>query len=213
MVRRFLLGIIVVLFASCDSGHQYTTLSPNANVVVLGDSLTYGTGAADGEDYVSLLSADTGWKITNAGVPGNTSADGLSRLDGLLALHDDGIQKIDLLIVELGGNDFLKHVPETETMRNLNEILVQTKVRNIQTVLIAIPKFSPIGAAFGNLEDHPLYERLADETNTPLVESVFSDVLAKNSLKADPIHPNADGYRVVAADLKSALSDFGFLKN
>ncbi|HBA08609.1 MAG TPA: arylesterase, partial [Methylotenera mobilis] len=76
MVKRFLLGIIVVLFASCDSGHQYKTLSPNANVVVLGDSLTYGTGAADGEDYVSLLSADTGWKITNAGVPGNTSADG-----------------------------------------------------------------------------------------------------------------------------------------
>ncbi|WP_036303032.1 GDSL-type esterase/lipase family protein [Methylotenera sp. L2L1] len=213
MVRGFLLGIIVVLFAACDSGHQFTTLSANANVVVLGDSLTYGTGAADGEDYVSLLSADTGWKMMNAGVPGNTSADGLSRLDGLLASHDDGSQKIDLLIVELGGNDFLKHVPETETVRNLNAILTQSKARNIQTVLIAIPKFSPIGAAFGNLEDHPLYEKLADQTNTPLIDSVFSDVLAKNSLKADPIHPNADGYRIVATDLKSALSDFGFLKN
>jgi acyl-CoA hydrolase len=58
-----------------------------------------------------------------------------------------------------------------------------------------------------------LYEKLANETNTPLVESVFSDVLGKNSLKADPIHPNADGYRMVAQDLKGALSDFGFLKN
>jgi lysophospholipase L1-like esterase len=58
----------------------------------------------------------------------------------LLAPHDDGTQKIDLLIVELGGNDFLKHVPETETLRNLNAILAQSKARNIQTVLIAIPK-------------------------------------------------------------------------
>ncbi|MDO9150376.1 MAG: GDSL-type esterase/lipase family protein [Methylotenera sp.] len=213
MVRGFLLSIIVVLFSACDSGHQFTTLPANASVVVLGDSLTYGTGAGDGEDYVSLLTADTGWNIINAGVPGNTSADGLSRLDALLASHDDGIQKIDLLIVELGGNDFLKHVPETETVRNLNAILAQSKVRNIQTVLIAIPKFSPIGAAFGNLQDHPLYEKLADETETPLIEGVFSAVLAKNSLKADPIHPNANGYRIVAADLKSALSDFGFLKN
>jgi acyl-CoA hydrolase len=213
MARGFLLAIIVVLFAACDSGRQFTTLPANANVVVLGDSLTYGTGAGNGEDYVSLLSADTGWNIINAGVPGNTSADGLGRLDALLASHDDGIQKIDLLIVELGGNDFLKHVPETETVRNLNAILAQSKVRNIQTVLIAIPKFSPIGAAFGNLQDHPLYEKLADETETPLIEGVFSAVLAKNSLKADPIHPNANGYRIVAADLKSALSDFGFLKN
>lgn len=213
MFKGLLLAIIAVFIGACSSDHQFHTLSANANVVILGDSLTYGTGAADGEDYVSLLSTETGWKIMNAGVPGNTSADGLSRLDDLLAPHDDGSQKIDLLIVELGGNDFLKQVPEAETVRNLNTILTQTKARNIQTVLIAIPEFSPIGAAFGNLEDHPLYEKLAEETNTPLVESIFSDVLAKNSLKSDPIHPNAQGYRVVATELKAALSDFGFLKN
>ncbi|PPC83795.1 MAG: arylesterase [Methylotenera sp.] len=213
MRKFFLFGIVLACLVACGASHQFNALSANANVVILGDSLTYGTGAAHGEDYVTLLTAETGWKIMNAGVPGNTSADGLSRLDELLASHDEGAQKIDLLIVELGGNDFIKKIPEAETIRNLNEILAQTKARNIQTVLIAIPEFSPISAAFGNLEDHPLYKKLTNETNTPLVENIFSDVLAKNSLKSDPIHPNAQGYRLVANELKAALSDFGFLKN
>ncbi len=213
MIKGFLLGVGLLLLTACSGSQQFTALSANANVVALGDSLTYGTGAADGEDYVSLLSSSTGWNIINAGVPGNTSADGLERLDALLASHDDGAQKIDLLIVELGGNDFLRHIPEAETVRNLSAILAKSKARSINTVLIAIPKFSPIGAALGNLEDHPLYEKLAEQTNTPLVEDVFSDVLAKNSLKADPVHPNAYGYRIVASGLKSALSDFGLLKH
>ena len=211
MFKKITLAVFALLLIACDSGHKFTTLSHNANVVILGDSLTYGTGAAQGEDYVSLLTTDTGWQIVNAGVPGNTSAQGLGRLGALLAAHDSGTQKIDLLIVELGGNDFLGRMPETETVRNLSEIIAQTKARNIQAVLVAIPKFSPIGAAFGSLEDHPLYEKLAEDTNTPLIEGVFSNVLAKNSLKADPIHPNGEGYRIVATDMKKALSDFGFL--
>jgi len=213
MIKGFLLGVGLLLLTACSGSQQFTALSANANVVALGDSLTYGTGAADGEDYVSLLSNSTGWSIINAGVPGNTSAEGLERLDALLASHDNGTQKIDLLIVELGGNDFLHHIPESETVRNLSAILTKSKARNINTVLIAIPKFSPIGAALGNLEDHPLYEKLAEQTKTPLVENVFSEVLGKNSLKADPVHPNAEGYRIVASGLKKSLSDLGLLKH
>jgi acyl-CoA hydrolase len=55
-------------------------------------------------------------------------------------------------------------------------------------------------------------KNLAEETDTPLIEDLFSDVLAKNSLKADPIHPNAAGYRLVATELQNALIDLGFLK-
>lgn len=213
MIKNVLLGAILLLLVACSGGQQFSALSANANVVALGDSLTYGTGAANGEDYVSLLSSSTGWSIINAGVPGNTSAEGLERLDALLAAHDNGTQKIDLLIVELGGNDFLHHIPESETVRNLSVILTKSKARNINTVLIAIPKFSPIGAALGSLEDHPLYEKLAEQTKTPLVENVFSEVLGKNSLKSDPVHPNAEGYRMVASGLKKSLADLGLLKH
>lgn len=195
-----------MLITACGNGQQYSALPAKSTVVILGDSLTYGTGAGKDQDYASMLASNTGWNIINAGVPGNTSSDGLERLPELLGAH-----KIDLLIVELGGNDFLRKLPEAETTSNLKAILAQVKARKIQTVLLAIPEFSPIGAAFGNLSDHPLYEKLAKETDTPLVEDVFSDVLANTSLKTDAIHPNAEGYRVVEDNLRKSLIKMGFL--
>ncbi|MDP3743312.1 MAG: GDSL-type esterase/lipase family protein [Methylotenera sp.] len=213
MVKKSIIIVFVsILLAACGREQPYTALPVNANVVILGDSLTYGSGAGRGEDYASILAINTRWNVINAGVPGNTSANGLARLPELFADHDTGEQIIDLLIVELGGNDFLKKVPEVETASNLKAILKQAKAKGIQTVLLAIPEFSPVGAAFGNLSDHSLYATLAEETETPLVEEVFTEVLARNSLKADPIHPNADGYRMVEANLRNALLKLGFLK-
>jgi acyl-CoA hydrolase len=202
----FVIVLFAMLITACGNGQQYSALPAKSTVVILGDSLTYGTGAGKDQDYASMLASNTGWNIINAGAPGNTSSDGLERLPELLEAH-----KIDLLIVELGGNDFLRKLPEAETTSNLKAILAQVKARKIQTVLLAIPEFSPISAAFGNLSDHPLYEKLAKETDTPLVEDVFSDVLANSSLKTDAIHPNAEGYRVVEDNLRKALIKMGFL--
>lgn len=204
---------ISISVVACGRDYRYNPLPTTSNIVILGDSLTYGTGAAKGEDYASILARNTGWNVVNEGVPGNTSSDGLARLPDLLEAHEVGEQKIDFLIIELGGNDFLKRVPEDETVKNLKAILIQAKANSIQTALLAIPEFSPVGAAFGNLSDHPLYEKLAKETGTPLIEDLFSNVLAKNRLKADPIHPNAEGYRMVENDLREALIDLGFLRD
>lgn len=195
-----------MLVVACGSERHYPTVPAKSTVVILGDSLTYGTGAGQGEDYASMLASNTGWNVINAGVPGNTSLDGLERLPALLDGH-----KVDLLIIELGGNDFLQHLPEAETMHNLRAILAQAKANGIQTVLLAIPKFNPIGAAVGSLSDHPLYERLAEDTGTPLIGDVFSYVLEKKGLKADQIHPNAEGYRIVEVHLRNALIKLGFL--
>lgn len=203
---------LLVSVTSCGKEYRYVPLPTTSNIVILGDSLTYGTGADKGEDYASILASDTGWNVVNAGVPGNTTSDGLARLTDLLEARKAGELKIDFLIIELGGNDFLKRVPEEETVKNLKAILMQAKANSIQTALLAIPEFSPVGAAFGNLSDHPLYEKLAKETGTPLIEDLFSDVLAKNSLKADYIHPNAEGYRIVESNLREALTELGFLR-
>src|SRR5512139_2848744 len=110
MIKKILVIAFAVLLAACGGERPYSALPANANVVILGDSLTYGTGAGKGEDYASILTASTGWNIINAGVPGDTSANGLERLPDLLTGQDAGGQRIDLLIVELGGNDFLSHV-------------------------------------------------------------------------------------------------------
>lgn len=176
-------------------------------MLILGDSLSYGTGANQGEDYPTLLAGTTGWQIINAGIPGDTSAGGLARLPDLLAAH-----KPKLLIVALGGNDFLQHLPNSQTDANLRAILAQAKGQGIVTTLVAIPELSPIRAAVGSLSDHPLYEKIAEETATPLVEDVFSEVLSDNALKADQVHPNAAGYKEASKRMLAELEKLGFVK-
>lgn len=203
----FILVCLVLLSSACGKQPQYANLPAKSTVVILGDSLTHGTGANKGEDYASILATNTGWNIINAGVPGNTSLNGLERMPAILQEHE-----IDLLIIELGGNDFLQRLPEQETVNNLKAILAQAKAKRIQTILLAVPEFSPMGAAFGNLSDHALYAKLAQESDIPLIEKVFTDVLATNALKADSIHPNAEGYVMVEANLRQSLIKLGFLK-
>jgi acyl-CoA hydrolase len=116
-----------------------------------------------------------------------------------------------LLIVELGGNDLLHQTSPTEITQNLNSILGLAKAQGIQAILVAIPEISALKAALGSLSDHPLYEKLAKETNTPLIADVFSDVLSDRALKADQIHANAKGYAVVSEKFGEKLKELGLL--
>lgn len=195
-----------VLMAACSSDEKHAAIPQGATVLILGDSLSYGTGANAGEDYPTLLAKKTGWKIINEGVPGDTSAGGLERLPNLLTQYQP-----QLLMVELGGNDLLRQVPPSQITANLKEILSLAKTQNVKTILIAIPEISALRAAVGNLADHPLYENLAKETATPLIADVFSQVLSDRDLKADQIHPNAQGYVEVGNQLDEKLKELGFV--
>ena len=197
-----------MLFLATCGGEKpkYATIAQGATVLILGDSLSYGTGADQGEDYPSLLTKATGWNIINEGLPGDTTAGGLTRLPALIEQHQP-----KFLIVELGGNDFLHQISPVVTKQNLTDILGLAKAQSIQTVLVAIPAFSPLKATFGNLSDHTLYEEIAKETNTPLITDVFSDVLSDRASKADQIHPNAQGYVEVGRQMGEKLKELGFL--
>jgi len=203
MKNLFYIFFLTFSLLACRA-EKVPAIPVGTTVLILGDSLSYGTGANKNEDYPTLLGAHTGWNIVNAGVPGDTTADGLARLPDLLNEHQP-----KLLMIELGGNDFLHGVPVGQTIANLNKIISQAKSKNITTVLIAIPEFKPLKAAMGGLSDHPLYEKMADETKTFLIEDTFSEVLSKNSLKADYIHPNAQGYRAVEEKMRESLTELG----
>ena len=205
-MRQLCLFLLVALLAGCGAQKQ-AAVPTGATVLVLGDSISYGTGADTGEDYPHLLAGDTGWRIINAGVPGDTSADGLARLPALLDQHAPR-----LLLVELGGNDFLKHLPRAETAANLEAILTLSRKRGIPAVLLGIPRPNLFGAAVGRLGDDPIFEEIASDTNTPLIGGVVGDVLSSRELKSDPVHPNAAGYRRLAAGLREALKGLGFLR-
>ncbi len=206
-VFRYSFLLLFFLLAACGTEERHPALPAGATVLVLGDSLSYGTGASRGEDYPSLMADMTGWNVINAGVPGDTTADGLERLPGLLETHQPR-----LVVVELGGNDLLRHLPEAQVHTNLQAILAAIRARDIPAVVLAAPRPSAFGAAMGRLADAPLYGGLGEGEGGSVIPDILSEVLSDAALKADPIHPNAAGYRQVAVKLYEALLERGFVQ-
>lgn len=194
---------LVFLLSGCGGKKPYTPLPPNTVVLALGDSITYGTGASQGEDYPARLAALTGWQVVNAGVPGDVAAGGRERLPGLLAEHHPR-----LVIVELGGNDFLRKTEPAVIKMQLDAILTEIKAAGVPVVVIGVPRPSLIGVVSG-LNADPLYKELAKQHQAVLVEEVLPKVLSDPALKSDQIHPNAEGYAVLTREVHAALVHAG----
>lgn len=172
-------------------------------MLALGDSLTFGYGANPGESYPAQLQKLTGWNIVNGGVSGDTSAQALARLPELLQ------NRPKLVIIGIGGNDFLRKVPEEQTRANIAKIIETVQKENIPAVLVGVPHIT-LGALFGHLSDHPLYEDLSEEYGTPLFGGAWAEILGDNDLKSDQIHANGKGYRRFAEKLSDFLHTQGF---
>jgi acyl-CoA hydrolase len=205
-MRRFLLTIFLLSLAACSSSPRFTPLPAGTPVLAFGDSVTYGTGAGPGEDYPSRLAARTGWVITNAGIPGDTASGAKSRIREAIEQNRPAV-----VLVELGGNDFLRRRADSEIKEDLRFILAAVREAGAVPVLVAVPRFSVLSVAIGALRDSEIYAELAKEEKVPLVKSVFSDVLSDPSLKADQIHPTAEGYRKLAEGIGNALVKEGLL--
>ena len=161
--------------------------SPGETIICFGDSLTEGVGAGEGEDYPSVLSRELVLPIINAGARGDTTALALQRIETVLS------QNPRLVIIFLGGNDFLRQVPREETRKNLEAI-----VRRIQGsgAMAAIA-----GMRLGLFTDEyaPIFEETADRFGALYIPAVMKGILSDAKLRSDPIHPNVAGYRLVAA--------------
>ncbi|OFN87401.1 arylesterase [Neisseria sp. HMSC064E01] len=204
--RKFLTYTSVLLLAACGgkSGKKQTKIAAGNTVLALGDSLTYGYGASPAESYPAQLQKLTGWDIINGGISGDTSAQALSRLPALLQ------RKPKLVLISIGGNDFLRKLPEAETRNNIAETIESVQKENTPAILVGVPHLS-VGALFGHLSDHPLYQELAEQYKIPLFEGAWSEILSDEKLKSDQIHANAAGYRIFAEKLERFLREEGFL--
>ena len=194
----------LILLSGCDEESPHTTLHPGSVVLAFGDSVTYGTGAGRGEDYPSRLAQSSGWTVINAGVPGDTAEQARERIEPLLDEHSPS-----LVIVSLGGNDFLRQRPPVAVKEDLRAIVQAVRGAGALPVLVAVPRLSLLRATIGALADSPIYAELAEEEGLLLVEGVFSAVLSEEALRADPIHPNAAGYQKFSAGLFDALHEAG----
>lgn len=207
IARLRLLLLAVVILAGCGNPAQLATLPAGSAVLAFGNSITYGSGAGPGDDYPGHLAAISGWQVHNAGIPGETAEEARGRIGTLLAQTRPA-----LVIVESGGNDFLRRRPEALVKEDLRAIVASIRAAGAQVVLVAVPKFSLLGAATGRLPDSPIYAELTGEEKLPLVEGVLAAVLSDPALKADPIHPNASGYHKLAEGVAEQLTRVGLLK-
>ena len=204
--RHFLLLTAAALAACGKKAPKHNALPRGSAVLALGDSLTYGYGANPTESYPARLAELTGWAISNGGVSGDTSAQALARLPELLREHTPR-----LVIISIGGNDFLRRQPENETRTNIRAIIQACKAAGAETLLVGVPGVG-VGAALGYPGDHPLYADLAKAENVPYYANGWSQILGKDALKSDQIHPNAAGYAEFARGLTAYLKENGWLR-
>ena len=197
-----IMAAAVLASAGCSrSQPELPVLETNATVLAFGDSITRGSGAGVRESYPVVLGELIGRRVVNAGKAGELSRDGLKRLPGLLASYSPR-----LVILTHGGNDLLRLMDQRETEENLRQMILIVQRHGVSLVLVGVPApgimLSPPG----------LYKNLAEQFNLPYEDDVLSYIYRRTSLKSDPIHPNARGYRKLAQSLAALLRESGALQ-
>lgn len=196
-VLAFIGLALLAAFWSLRSGTPHA-IKPTAGerVIAFGDSLVEGVGASTGRDVVSLLSARVGVPILNAGRSGDTTGTALARLDSAVLSRNPRV-----VIVVLGGNDFLRRIPHEETFANLDAIVGRIRGRGAAVILVGLS----VGVFTNTHSDR--YEDLARRTSSGLVPDILAGILGHPDLMADQIHPNDRGYRMMADRIEPALRD------
>jgi len=167
------------------------------NIVCFGDSITYGTGAKQGMDYPSQLSGMISRPVINAGVPGDTTASALRRLEKDVLTHSPQI-----VLITLGGNDLKNGISKEAAFQNLKEIITSVQERGALVIVggIDIPLW---GKGFGDA-----YETLCDELGAVLIPNIFKGIMGNRKLMSDQIHPNASGYTIMARMFYEAMEPY-----
>jgi len=181
-------------------------VTPDARprVVFLGDSLTAGLGLSPEQAFPALIQqkidADSlDYQVVNAGVSGDTSAGGLSRLDW--AIEGD----VRVMVVALGGNDGLRGLPAAELKKNLGTIIERGQAKHIRVVLAGMEAPPNFGQDY-IVQFHKVYPELARQYGVPLVPFLLQGVAGIDGLnQRDGIHPTAEGARTVADNVWTVL--------
>lgn len=183
----------ILFFSSCSSKTSAKLILSGDKVLVLGDSISEGYGVGQKNSWVANLEKITNWQIINAGVSGDTTEDGLVRLPKLISDN-----QIHTLIIELGGNDMLRRLPNSLSIKNIENMIDLAKTQNIQVILIAVPEVSVFSTLVNNLSDAKFYNEIAENKKVLLVDGVISEVLSHTKYRLDQIHPNLEGHKYLA---------------
>jgi lysophospholipase L1-like esterase len=190
----------LLLASGCGQQAKLAPLAPDSVLLAFGDSLTFGTGANENESYPAQLEKLTGRRVVREGVPGEISAAGLARLPSALDEHQP-----KLLLLCHGGNDFLQRQPKQAAAQNLRAMIRLAQSRGIQVLLIGTPEPGL------TVTPPEFYAEIAREFRVPYESDVLTRILRDSSLKSDQVHPNAQGYRLMAERVHALLKKTGAL--
>jgi lysophospholipase L1-like esterase len=202
MICRSFLVLVAILggliLGGCERSPRLAPLDPGAVILAFGDSLTYGTGAERDEAYPAVLSQLLQRQVINAGIPGEASAAGRARLPALLAEHRPA-----LVILCHGGNDFLRRLDRGKLTANLRQMVEAAREAGAEVVLVGVPQLGLL------LSTDPLYGEIAEDLGLPFEEEVVAELLRDREFKSDQIHPNAQGYAVMAERIAEVIRAAG----
>ncbi len=192
--------IMMVFIKENKNEVSYTTLQRDSVILAVGDSLTYGFGVSGEFSYPAVMQKRTGYKVINAGVNGETSEEGLARLPKNLE------QKPDLVILCYGGNDILLNLSKEKLKQNLLQMIKLIKSNGADIILVGVPNFNMVG--FDLLS---LYSEVADDSGVILENDILRYIELHRNLKSDYVHPNKDGYEMMADTFIKLLKDKKFI--
>ena len=200
MMKKILLYFLVAvslilgyrIFISPPQGKEIPI--PYDTIICFGDSLTSGTGAEPGMDYPAQLSQMISKPVINAGVRGDTTARALKRLQ-----RDVLSKSPDLVLITLGGNDLKNGVAKDIAFQNLKRIVESIQGQGARVIIGGL-KFPLRDRGYARA-----YKDLADQTGAVLIPDIFKDIMGHRKLMSDPIHPNGNGYKIMAQKFMEAM--------
>ena len=186
----------IFLISACSPDIKNTNPSGD-NIICFGDSLTFGTGASTGMDYPARLSLMIHQPVINAGRPGDTTTSALERLDEAVLLKSPR-----MVLMTLGGNDLKNGVPKEIAFQNLRIIIERMQDQGALVILGGI-KLILMDKGYGKE-----YERLCREMGVVYIPHILSGIMGKREKMSDPIHPNDEGYALMAEKFYKALKPY-----
>ena len=199
-IRPSLLWVLAFSFFISLSCTRYEVKNINSRgkeIICFGNSITAGAGVSEKESYPYFLSQLLDYPVINAGRNGETSSDGLRRLD-----KDVLSCRPRLVIIEFGGNDFLRKLPLAQTINNIRMITERVQARGAMVAIVDVSS----SIAMKNYRDS--YKKLAYQTQAIFIHSLLKEVITNPSLKSDYIHPNAKGNQLIAKNIYQSIKPF-----
>ncbi|WP_237390693.1 arylesterase [Fulvivirga sediminis] len=177
-------------------------------IIFFGDSLTAGYGLSKEQAFPALVedkleASNKNYKVINAGLSGETTAGGLSRIDWILK------QPVDIFVLELGANDGLRGLPLDQTRKNLQGIIDKVRKKNPDVKIVIAGMMVPpnLGPEY-SAEFQKIFPQIAKKNNATLIPFLLEDVAGDSNLnQADGIHPNVKGHKIVADNVMEVLKE------